>query len=147
MAKGVGVLFLCALAVLMAAGVAAVGKSNFDYETASAERRQKHLENLARGFSSELRISSTGKIRLISTDTNSRTDRIEITLQYTSAIAEFGEPAKIEQRSAWMRTRYCEMAEARGLLDLGVTTRVKLRRPSGARLTVFNITKNECAPS
>lgn len=121
------------------------GGGKFDYATADEERKQQFLDNVAKGFTHGFKMTAGKSAEITQIFTDSSLDLISISIQYNDQRVETVSATHIEKQRVFMAKQSCRMAKKQKLLEMGVTMRMRLYRPSGAKMGVVQIDSESCA--
>lgn len=125
--------------------MAALTRAEFDYATATEERQQKYLDNIARGFSAGFNATSGGSATIKRISANASADVISVDIQFTKKEVETATASAVENFRQFVYKNECAWLEKNDVLEKGVSIKIRMTKPSGSVLTNFNINDEACS--
>ena len=117
---------------------------SLDYSSSTEERQQKYLEDIARGFEAGFKATAGRNAEIKRISANPDADAISVDIQFLRKDVERATPKAIESFRKEIYTKQCGFLAKRGVLEQGISIRMRMTKPSGAPLTNFNVSASTC---
>ena len=121
------------------------GGGKFDYATADEERKQKYLENVARGFRGGFKLGAGDSAEITQTFTDASIDMISFSIQLKDERINDVPYDYIEEQRLLMLKKTCQQAANKKLIEKGITMRMRFFKPGGAKLMAIQVDGAACA--
>ena len=125
--------------------MAALTRAEFDYASATEERQQKYLDNIAKGFAAGFNATSGGAATIKRISANASADAISVDIQFTKKEVEYATARAVDDFRQFVYKHECAWLEQNAVLEKGVAVKIRMTKPSGSILTNFNINEDTCA--
>lgn len=140
------VIVAAASGVLGFAAMTVLGPAKLQYADSSEERQQQRLENIANGFRAGYAVTSGGHSEITRITADAERDLVAVDIRFTNKLVEHAGYNEVSAFREGVLKHACAFLDKKGVISEGVTMKLRMTKPSGARLTDISLSEEGCAP-
>ena len=116
-----------------------------NYDTLDDASQQEVLDQIASGFKAGFNLTAGKRAEITQIYTDTSYDLVSISVQYNDKRIETAPADAIERTRQMLTKQTCKLANKQKMLERGITMRIRMHRPSGARMGTVQVDPENCA--